>query len=284
MRFMIIDGKKIAEKINLATLEMVRKIKKNGYSPKIVVFLVGHCPESEIYVRQKEKLANKLGFIFELKRFPKNIKQSSLSRAILREQAKRETSGIILQLPLPKQIDTYKTLSCLLPETDIDCLSDISLGRLILENNLVVPPTAGAVIEILKTLRINLSGKKIVVIGSGLLVGKPLVMILMNADATVTVCNSKTKNLAKICREADVIVSGAGKKNLVNSKIVRRGAVVIDAGFSFSGGKAFGDAEISGLDKKGVKVTPTPGGVGPVTVACLMRNAAICARHKFHNK
>lgn len=281
---MLIDGRKIANKINLATLAAVKKMRKNGFKPKIVVFLVGHRSESEVYVKQKEKMAIKLGFDFELKRLSESTKQAILGKAILKEQRKKEVSGIIVQLPLPKHINPYFILSHLLPETDIDCLSDISLGRLILENNLVVPPTAGAIMEILKDQKIDLSGKKIVVIGSGLLVGKPLVMILMNEHATVTVCNSKTKNLTKICREADVIISGAGQKNLINSKMVRRGAVVIDAGFSFSKGKAFGDAEVSGLDKKGVKVTPTPGGVGPATVACLMRNAAICANHKYHNR
>jgi len=281
---MLINGKKIAEKINTATRSVVRKIKKNGYNPKITVFLVGGRPESEIYVRQKEKSAVKLGFSFELKRFEENVKQADLVNAIVREQWKKETSGIVLQLPLPKHLDPYAVLSNLTPETDIDCLSDVSLGRLVLQNNLVVPPTAGAVLEILKKQKVNLSGKKVVVIGSGLLVGKPLVMILMNEKATVTVCNSLTKNLTNICREADVIVTGAGQKNLITAKMVRRGAVVVDAGFSFVGGKSFGDADVAGLDKKGIRVTPTPGGVGPVTVACLMRNAAICAKYKFSKK
>lgn len=278
---MLIDGRKIANKINLATLGAVRKMKKNGFTPKIVVFLAGHRSESEIYVKQKEKMAIKLGFDFELKRLPESTKQAVLGRAILKEQQKKEVSGIIVQLPLPKHIDPYFVLSHLLPETDIDCLSDVSLGRLILMNNLVVPPTAGAALEILKSQKVNLSGKKIVVIGSGLLVGKPLVMILMNEKATVIVCNSKTKNLARLCLGADVIVSGAGQKNLITAKMVKRAAVVIDAGFSFVSGKAFGDADVEGLDKKGVRVTPTPGGVGPVTVACLMRNALICAKAKI---
>lgn len=277
---MLIDGRKIAYKINLATLAAVRKMRKNGFIPKIVVFLVGHRSESEIYIKQKEKMAVKLGFDFELKRLPESTKQEILGKAIIKEQQKKEVSGIIVQLPLPKHIDPYFVLSHLLPETDIDCLSDVSLGRLVLMNNLVVPPTAGAVLEILKDQKVNLSGKKIVVIGSGLLVGKPLVMILMNEKATVTVCNSKTKNLTRLCLGADVIVSGAGQNKLITAKMVKRGAVVIDAGFSFVSGKAFGDADVIGLDKKGVRVTPTPGGVGPITVACLMRNALICAKAK----
>lgn len=277
---MIIDGKKIAEKINAATGGMVRKIKKNGFVPKIAVFLIGNRSESEIYVRQKEKLAKKLGFGFEIRRLPESVSQKKLMSEILRCQSHREISGIIVQLPLPKHLDTYKILSCLLPETDIDCLSDISLGRLILNNHIVIPPTAGAILEVIKYLRLNLAGKKIVVIGAGLLVGKPLVMLLMNASATVVVCNKSTKNLLSICREADVVISGAGQKNLIKANMIKKGAIVIDAGFSFAEGKVFGDADVLPLHKKGIKVTPTPGGVGPITVAKLMQNAAICARIK----
>lgn len=280
MRNMLINGKKIAEKINKLTAFKVKKLRQSGIRPRIIVFLVGCMPESEVYVHQKEKLAKKLGFDFVLKRLSKNIKQNDLRTEILRAQRNVDTSGVILQLPLPKHLDTYKALACLLPETDIDCLSDISLGRLILRNNLVEPPTAGAILEIIKDLKISLPGKNVVVIGSGLLVGKPLVMILMNSKATVIVCNHSTKNLTKICLGADVIVTGAGVKNLVTPKMVKRGAVVIDAGFSFSNGKASGDADVAGLDKKGAIVTPTPGGVGPITVAKLMYNAAVCAEIK----
>ncbi|MDD2758198.1 MAG: bifunctional 5,10-methylenetetrahydrofolate dehydrogenase/5,10-methenyltetrahydrofolate cyclohydrolase [Patescibacteria group bacterium] len=278
---MLIDGRRIAEKINKITAAKVKKILKRGFRPTITVFLVGHRSESEIYVRQKERLAKKLGFGFELKRLPAKVKQNVLIAAILRLQLKKTTSGIIVQLPLPKHLDPYQVLSCLKPETDIDCLSDVSLGRLILANHIVEPPTAGAVLEILKDLRINLAGKKIVVIGSGLLVGKPLVMLLMNERATVTVANKATKDLSVICRQADIIISGAGQKNLIKPNMVKKGAVVIDAGFSFQQGKAFGDADVAGLNKKGARVTPTPGGVGPITVARLMYNAAVCAEKKL---
>ena len=277
---MLIDGKKIADKLNKQTAMRVRKLRAKGINPRVVVFLVGNMPESEVYVRQKEKLAKKLGFDFELKRLPKNIKQADLQAEFLRAQNNKNTSGVILQVPLPKHLDTFKALSCLLPETDIDCLSDISLGRLILQNNLVEPPTAGAILEIIRDLKISLPGKNVVVIGSGLLVGKPLVMMLMNSKATVVVCNHSTKNLNKICLDADIIVSGAGVQNLITPRMVKRGAVVIDAGFSFARGKASGDADVAGLDKKGAIVTPTPGGVGPITVAKLMRNAVICAEKK----
>ncbi len=278
---MIINGRKIAEQININTAKRIKKLIQHGFVPKIAVILVGSRSESEIYVRQKESLAKKLGFAFNLIRFSENASEKKISAELMHLQNTKDISGVIVQLPLPGRIDAYRILSCLLPEYDIDCLSDISLGRLILRNNLVEPPTAGAVLEILKYLKINLSGKKIVVVGAGLLVGKPLVMMLMNSQATVFVCNSETRNLASYCRDADIIISGAGKKNLIKPSMVKKNAVVIDAGFSYKNGKVFGDAAVAKLDKKGVKVTPTPGGVGPVTVAKLMRNAIICAEQKF---
>lgn len=278
---MIIKGDKIADKINRSTRARVRKIVRRGFVPKIIVFLVGNRPESEIYVRQKKRLANKLGFDFEIKRFSKSVSQKKLAEQLVTEQGRPEVCGVLIQLPLPKHLDSVKILSYLSPHIDIDCLSDVSLGRLILGNNRIVPPTAGAIMEIIKDAGIRTAGKKIVIIGSGLLVGKPLAMILMNGKATVTVCNTKTPDLGLLCRAADIIVSGAGKRNLIKAEMAGEKAVVIDAGFSFSKGKAYGDAEVEALDKKGVMVTPTPGGVGPVTVAMLMRNAVICAENKI---
>ncbi|PIT88350.1 MAG: bifunctional methylenetetrahydrofolate dehydrogenase/methenyltetrahydrofolate cyclohydrolase [Candidatus Magasanikbacteria bacterium CG10_big_fil_rev_8_21_14_0_10_36_32] len=278
---MLIDGKAIAFKINQETLDKVKKMNHNWFNPKVAVVLIGNRPESEVYVRQKEMMAKKLGFGFELLRFPSKIKEEDLIREIMAAQSRRDTAGIIIQLPLPKQFDQQKILSYILPEADIDCLTEINLGRLLLKDNRLEPPTAGAVMEILRDLNVDFPGKNVVIIGSGLLLGRPLAVLLMNARATVTICNSTTKNLTKKCLEADIIISGAGKKNLVTAKMVKKGTIVIDAGFSFDKGKVFGDVNVSGLDKKGVLVTPTPGGVGPITVAKLFQNAAICAERKM---
>lgn len=278
---MIIHGRKIAEKVNKLTAQKVKKLAKRGIQPKIAVFLVGKHEESEIYVRQKEKLAKQLGFRFMLVRQPSTISQKKLIEIINRVQNSPSVSGVIVQLPLPARLDSYKVLSALNTETDIDCLSDKSLGRLFLNNHIIEPPTAGAVMEIIKNQKLDLPGKKIIVIGSGLLVGKPLVMMLMNAGATVTACNKATKQLPKICREADILISGAGQKKLIKAGMVKEGSLVIDAGFSYSNGKVSGDADVGALDRKGAKVTPTPGGVGPITVSRLMYNAAICAEHKM---
>lgn len=278
---MLINGRKIADKINKATARKMAVLRRRGLAPKIFVFLIGHRPESEVYVRQKARLARHLGFEFELIRFDAKAKEKNVIKKINAVQRQRETVGLIVQLPLPPKMSADNILSKILPDFDIDCLTDANLGRLVSGRLGLEPPTAGAALEILRALKIKLAGKKIALIGAGLLVGRPLALILAGSQATITVCNSATRDLKKICLASDIIISGAGKKNLIKPGMVRRGAVVIDAGFSFGRAGAFGDADVVGLDKKGVRVTPTPGGVGPITVANLMRNAAICAEEKF---
>lgn len=281
--FMLIDGKAIARKINQKTAEKVRQMKENWFNPKVAVILVGDSRESEIYVRQKEKIAEKLGFDFEVFRFSARVREEDLLKEIMAIQIRKDTVGVIVQLPLPKNLDQQKILSSILPEVDIDCLTEVNLGRLLLKNNFLEPPTAGAIMEILHDLKIRLPGKDTVIVGAGLLVGRPLAALMMRERATITVCNSATKNLAKKCLNADIIISGVGRKNLITGRMVKKGAVVIDAGFSFEKGQIFGDANAQGIDKKGALVTPTPGGVGPVTVAKLFWNAALCAERKLAN-
>lgn len=278
---MIIDGKKIADKLNKKTVSLVKKIKQKGLKPKIAVILVGDLKPSQIYVAQKERLAKKLGFDFELVKLKAGTKEEELKNIILSLQKQKNICGLIVQLPLPKKINTFEVLNCLNYEVDIDCLSAYGLGRLYQDKRELEPPTAGAVMEILKTLKVKFPGKEVVIIGAGILVGKPLATILMQERATVTVCNNATKDIKKKCLGSDIIVTGAGVKNLVKASMVKKGAIVIDAGFSFINGKACGDADVSALDKKGVYVTPTPGGVGPVTVSKLMYNAAKCGENKI---
>ena len=280
---MLINGKAIARKINQKTAEKVRWMKEKWFNPKVAVILVGDGRESEIYVRQKEKIAEKLGFDFEVFRFSTRVKEEDLLKEIMAIQIRKDTVGVIAQLPLPKNLDQQKILSSILPEVDVDCLTEVNLGRLLLKNNFLEPPTAGAVMEILRDLKIRLPGKDVVIVGAGLLVGRPLAALMMKERATITVCNSATKNLVKKCLSADIIVSGVGRKNLIIGRMVKKGAVVIDAGFSFERGKIFGDVNARGIDKKGAWVTPTPGGVGPVTVAKLFWNAALCAERKLKN-
>lgn len=282
---MIINGKEIAKKINQKTAQRIKKINKIGYHPEIAVVLVGQRKESVIYVRQKEILAKKLGFNFYLINLPTNISQNEVVKEINKIQRRPQLCGLILQLPLPKHLDPDALLREIRPEYDIDVLSEINLGKIFLNSCFLEPPTAGAIMEIIKSFNINLAGKKILLIGAGLLVGRPLMMILMNKRATVVSTNSSTKDLSSYCREADIIITGAGVKNLIKPNMVNTGAIVIDAGFLCDkSGKVFGDADVAGLDKKKIWITPTPGGVGPITVAKLMQNAILCAEFKLKNK
>ncbi len=281
---MLINGKKIAENLNKKTAKKVVELKKRGLFPKIAVILVGNLKPSQIYVAQKERLAKKLGFDFELIKPSAKTTTEELKKIILSLQRQKNLCGLIVQLPLPKKIKKDEVLNALALDTDIDCLSAQSLGRLYQADRVLEPPTAGAVMEILKTLKIKFPGKEVVIIGAGILVGKPLSTILIQERATVTVCNSATKDLKRKCLGADIIVTGAGVKNLIKAGMVKKGAVVIDAGFSFDKGKVYGDADVLALHKKGVWVTPTPGGVGPVTVSKLLLNAAVCGEQKLNKK
>jgi methylenetetrahydrofolate dehydrogenase (NADP+)/methenyltetrahydrofolate cyclohydrolase len=276
---MLIDCQKIAQKINKNTKLRVARLIKRGYHPKITVFLVGNSPQSIVYVNQKEKMAKKLGFNYEIIKLPVTISEKKLSSLILQTQNKSVVSGIIIQLPLPKKIDANKILSCLLPDKDIDCLSDINLGRLVMRRAEIMPPTVSAILAIIDNLKINLKGKKTLVIGSGLLVGRPLALELMERHSTVIVANSSTKDLTQLCKSADIIISAVGQAGLIKPNMIKKGTVVIDAGFSFVGKKSVGDADGALYKKQGIKITPTPGGVGVVTVACLLRNAVLCAEN-----
>lgn len=279
---MLINGKKIAQNLDKKTAGLVKKLKKQGISPKIAVILVGDSKPSQVYVTQKEKLAKKLGFDFELIKLGSKTTTVELKNKIYSLQKQKNLCGLIVQLPLLKKINTFEILNCLDYEIDIDCLGAHGLGRLYQDKRELEPPTAGAVMEILRSLKVKFPGKEVVVIGAGILVGKPLTTILMQERATVTVCNSATRDLKKKCLGADIIVTGAGVINLVKADMVKKGAIVIDAGFSFKNGKSYGDADVKALDKKGVWVTPTPGGVGPVTVSKLLWNAALCGKIKLN--
>jgi methylenetetrahydrofolate dehydrogenase (NADP+)/methenyltetrahydrofolate cyclohydrolase len=225
-------------------------------------------------------LAGELGLNFLLKKYSEEISEKKLIDDLVKTQKQRDVIGCIVQLPLPKNFDQKKVLSNLSPATDIDCLTDENLGRLIKQDVLVEPPTAGAIMEILADLKIDLKGKMVVLVGAGLLVGRPVSMLLLPRGATVMICNSKTKDLKAKTKQADIVITGVGKKNLVDYKMIKRGAVVIDAGFIYENGKVFGDVAWEKIHKKGGTVTPTPGGVGPITVAKLFHNAVICGKEK----
>lgn len=277
----IIDGHTIAGKINLDTAEKVREIiREKGVAPKLAVIMVGDDPASLSYIRQKERVSLLTGVAFELHRFPSGIPEKKLISQLKKIQKDDQLSGLIIQLPIPETLYRPEVLNAIRPDLDVDFLSEPSLGKILMGTNEIEPPTPGSILTILRDLQIDLIGKDVTIVGMGTLVGKPLSMLLEHEGASVITCNSRTKNIPDKCRLADVVVSCVGKKDLIRGEMIKEGAVVIDAGFSFFEGKSYGDINLAEVEKKASFVTPTPGGVGPVTVALLLSNVVYFAKRK----
>lgn len=273
----LIDGKAIAKSIEEKTAKKVADLIESGVTPKLAVILVGDDKPSHTYVRRKGKAAERAGIIFKKHEIPGDVTQEELLDKVDEIQDDPTLSGLIVQLPLPKHIDTDAILNKIRPDIDVDCLTDINLGKLVMKTNTLVPPTPGAVISILHDLNTDLVGKNVTIIGVGPLVGKPLAVMMMNERASVSTCNSKTKDTEQKCLASDIIVTGVGKKDLLRGHMVPEGAIVIDTGVDFEDGKMYGDVNVEECLKEASHVTPTPGGVGPITVARLLWNTALCA-------
>lgn len=272
----IVDGRAIADKI-LARAKA--RIIKENLRPVLAVVLVGSDKSSETYVRRKQEAAESIGIKFFLHRYPASITSQALANEVKQIQ-KKNLSGIIVQMPLPKSIDKKLVLNQLNAEIDVDSLSWLSLGKLVIGDNFLVPPAPAAILEILRFHKINLPGKHVVLVGQGDLIGKPLTNILIHMPVTLTTCNKFTKDLSSITKQADILVTGAGQYNLIRGNMIKKGAVVIDAGVSYYNQKMFGDINFAEVSKKASLVTPTPGGVGPITVAKLLENTVEVASRK----
>ena len=280
----LIDGQDIARKINKQTAKRVKKLNKIGFFPKLAVVLVGSDPASMSYIRQKEKVARQVGVDFVLRALPKSTTKESFISELKRLQIDKSLAGLIIQLPLPEKLFCPEVLNAINPAVDVDFLYEKSMGTLMLATNQITPPTSGSILAILHDLKISLAGKNITIVGMGMLVGKPLAMLLINERASVITCNSATKDIKEKCLSADILISCAGKKDLIRGNMVKPGAVVIDAGFSFFKGKSYGDVNVAEVGKIASRVTPTPGGVGPITVALLLRNTVWRAEKKLVKK
>lgn len=278
----LIDGKAIAEQILKKTAQKVKELKKKKIIPRLGIVFVGNDRASEIYIKKKTEAAENIGISYNIFHFKKGLMSlPEMVKALKYLQKTRKLTGLIIQLPVPDKLYTSAVFNAVAPDIDVDCLTDINLGKLIMNTHTITPPTAGAVMEILKNLHINLVGKNVCLVGMGILVGKPLANILINARASVTTCNSKTKNIKQKCLDADIIISGVGKPNLIRGDMVKKGAIVIDTGISFVKNKVVGDVNVPEVLKKASYVTPTPGGVGPITVALLLHNTVLCAQKKI---
>lgn len=270
---MIIDGKKIASKINEATKKRVEELKDKNITVCLTVVLVGEDKPSIKFVERKMEKAKQLGIEFKLFTFLKEISEKKLILKIKKIQQEDPHSSIIVQLPLPKQLRTQKILDSIDPKRDADCLTTSNLGKLVTgEEKKVIPPTPAALIHILTSLKVSIAGKRIVVIGKGRLVGLPLGILLLKEEATLTFCDKFTKKISEITKNADIVISAAGVPKLVKQGMVKRGVIILDAGSAARGGQIKGDVDSEGILEKASFFTPVPGGVGPVTIAKLFEN------------
>ena len=276
MRIMkLLDGKALAAKMRA---EIKEKIEKADIVPGLAVVIVGEDPASKIYVRNKIKACADVGmrsFSYEL---PANVSQKELEDLLDTLAADDAIHGILLQLPLPKGLNAESAMARIPTEKDVDGFSAEHIGQLVLNEQRFAACTPSGVMMLLKEAGIELSGKNAVVLGRSDTVGKPMALLLLNESATVTVCHSKTKDIAAICRAADIIVSAVGKVNFVTADMVKEGAVVVDVGINRdANGKLCGDVDFENVSKKASYITPVPGGVGPMTITMLLKNTCIAA-------
>jgi len=276
----ILDGKKISQGI----LENLKKeIKRRRLKLKLAIILIGDNPISEIFIKLKKRACEFIGVDCELFKFPATISYSELEEKIKKIVEDPANSGILIQLPIPKKFNSQKILNLVSPEKDIDVLSEKSLGKFYGGTLSILPPVVGAVRYFLMKYKISPKGKNVVLVGAGKLVGFPLTLWLFKEKATVSVVNEFTKNISQITQKADIIVSGVGSPGIITGKIVRRGVIIIDAGSGWKKGKIAGDVDFKGVSKKASYISPIPGGVGPMTIACLLENLVKLTRHQYTN-
>ncbi len=270
----ILDGKKIAGDIRQEIKKEAEKIlEERNMKPGLAVIIAGDDPASAIYVRNKEKAALEVGFHSVVKRYPANITQKELLAAVDEINQDDDIHGMIVQLPLPKHLNEKEIINRIDPKKDADGLHPLNLGALVIGDKGIVSCTPKGCIRLIKETGIELSGKKAVVIGRSNMVGKPVALLLLQENATVTICHSRTKDLKKELIEADIIVAAVGVRNLVQKDMVKKGAIVIDVGTNRSeDGKICGDVNFEEVLEVAGFITPVPGGVGPMTIAMLLSN------------
>ena len=273
----ILDGKVLSAEIREQVSRRVEALKQRGVTPGLAVILVGDDPASEIYVRNKGKGCEETGMLSRTVKMDASVTQEALETEIDRLNADPAIHGILVQLPLPRHLDEQAALAKILPEKDVDGFHLINAGRLMTGSEGVIPCTPKGALYMIRSTGEELSGKEAVVIGRSNIVGKPMAMLLMRENCTVTVCHSRTKNLAEHTRRADILVAAVGKAGFVTADMVKPGAIVIDVGINRVDGKVCGDVDFENVKEKAGWITPVPGGVGKMTIAMLLANTADAA-------
>lgn len=278
----LISGKEVSAKVKAEVRGETEKLAAKGIKPGLAVVIVGNDPASRVYVNSKKKACEEVGFNSFEYALPEETTQEELLELVEKLNNDSRVDGILCQLPLPEQIDENAVINAIKPEKDVDAFHPFNVGKIMIGDFAFLPCTPAGVMELINSTGVDVSGKSCVVIGRSNIVGKPMSMLLLHRNGTVTVCHSKTKNLAEICQNADILVAAVGRANFVTDDMVKNGAVVIDVGMNrLENGKLCGDVDFENVEKKASYITPVPGGVGPMTIAMLMKNTLTAA--KMHN-
>lgn len=272
------DGKALSAKVRGSILAETEALKAKGVTPGLAVIIVGNDPASEIYVRNKEKACAECGFYSEKYALPAETTQEELLGLIAQLNESSQISGILCQMPVPAHIDEQAVIDAIAPEKDVDAFHPVNVGKIMVGNFDFLPCTPAGVMELLAEYGIDPKGKECVVVGRSNIVGKPMSMLLLHQHGTVTICHSRTRDLAEVCRRADILVAAVGKAAFITPDMVKEGAVVIDVGMNRNEqGKVCGDVDPAVLEKAAY-MTPVPGGVGPMTITMLMKNTLKAAK------
>lgn len=278
----IIDGKKISAEVKEEVRIKVAALKEKGISVGLAVVLVGEDPASKVYVNNKKKACEALGIESFEYLLSENTTQEELLELVEKLNGDDRVDGILVQLPLPRHLDEKAVIAAISPDKDVDAFHAVNVGKIMIGDYTFAPCTPSGIIELIERSGISLEGKNCVVIGRSNIVGKPMSMLLLHKNATVTICHSRTKNLAEVVRGADVVVAAVGRAKFVTADMVKEGAVVIDVGINrMDNGKLCGDVDFDAVAPKCSYITPVPGGVGPMTIAVLMQNTLKAAEAKI---
>ena len=280
----LISGKAVSAALRTQIREETAALRENhGIHPGLAVVLVGNDPASQIYVRNKQKACEEVGFRAFEYRLNENSTQEQLLDLIRVLNKDDKVHGILVQLPLPKHIDEQTGILTIAPEKHVDAFHPMNVGRIMIGNYEFLPCTPAGVMELIDSTGVDLNGANCVVVGRSNIVGKPMAMLLLHRNATVTICHSRTRNLAEVCAGADILVSAVGKPHFIRADMVKDGAVVIDVGMNHDeNGKLCGDVEFAEVEPKASYITPVPGGVGPMTITMLLKNTLHAAKLMNH--
>ena len=275
----LIDGKLTSANIREEIRKEAEALTANGTQPGLAVIIAGDDPASKIYVRNKKKACEEVGFYSEEYALPGDITEDELSSLIDRLNADDKIHGILVQSPLPKHLDEKRIVARILPQKDVDAFSEENVGKITLGTPRFLPCTPAGIMELLSRYSIETCGKHAVVVGRSNIVGKPMALLLLEANCTVTVCHSRTADLAKFTKDADILVAAVGKSRLIKGDMIKEGAVVIDVGMNRDeNGKLTGDVAFDECEKRASYITPVPGGVGPMTITMLLKNTLVSAK------